>query len=150
MRFDSPQIFLCLVAKKETFQDLLKSNKQHISAEMYLRALSNNISKLFLSITSHASILLIYMLYCVYNKKKVVSSILIIIFLFRQKKIVLNGKSADKLKDLHSKGKNLGVPCHLVKDAGHTEIAPGSITVLACFGLEENVNKITGSLRLLK
>uniref|UniRef100_A0A1B6KCJ0 peptidyl-tRNA hydrolase n=2 Tax=Graphocephala atropunctata TaxID=36148 RepID=A0A1B6KCJ0_9HEMI len=67
-----------------------------------------------------------------------------------QKKIVLSGKNTDALVKLCSKAKDLGIPSHLVKDAGHTEVAAGSTTVLALFGPEDNVNKVTGSLRLLK
>uniref|UniRef100_A0A1B6F184 peptidyl-tRNA hydrolase n=1 Tax=Cuerna arida TaxID=1464854 RepID=A0A1B6F184_9HEMI len=67
-----------------------------------------------------------------------------------QKKIVLSGKNTDALIKLCNKAKDFGIPSHLVKDAGHTEVAAGSTTVLALFGSEENVNKVTGSLRLLK
>ncbi|XP_046687417.1 probable peptidyl-tRNA hydrolase 2 [Homalodisca vitripennis] len=67
-----------------------------------------------------------------------------------QKKIVLSGKNTDALVKLCTKAKDFGIPSHLVKDAGHTEVAAGSTTVLALFGSEETVNKVTGSLRLLK
>uniref|UniRef100_A0A1B6DMY3 peptidyl-tRNA hydrolase n=1 Tax=Clastoptera arizonana TaxID=38151 RepID=A0A1B6DMY3_9HEMI len=65
-------------------------------------------------------------------------------------KIVLKGESAEQLLELQEKAKSSGIPSCLIRDAGHTEIAPNSITVLALFGLEENINKITGSLQLLK
>jgi len=42
-----------------------------------------------------------------------------------------------------------GLECYLVRDAGHTQIAAGSITVLSGFGRESDLNKITGKLKLL-
>lgn len=51
---------------------------------------------------------------------------------------------------MQEKAKSLNIPTCLIRDAGHTEIAPNSVTVLALFGLENNVNQITGSLKLLK
>lgn len=69
---------------------------------------------------------------------------------FREKKIVLVGKNTEELMDLQWKATNLGVPSHLIRDAGHTEVAPHSVTVLAMFGRESDVNRITGSLKLLK
>ncbi|XP_054268666.1 probable peptidyl-tRNA hydrolase 2 [Macrosteles quadrilineatus] len=67
-----------------------------------------------------------------------------------QKKVVLSGNNAEQLLQLQEKAKSSEVPCHIVQDAGHTEVEPGSVTVLALFGGEEEVNQITGSLRLLK
>ncbi|CAH1119257.1 unnamed protein product [Phaedon cochleariae] len=66
-----------------------------------------------------------------------------------EKKIVLKGKDDVHLMQLFEKAKLENIPCYLVKDAGHTQIAPGSVTVLSLFGLEEDVNKITGKLSLL-
>lgn len=63
---------------------------------------------------------------------------------------MLNGKNTEKLTELSNRASNLNIPWHLVHDAGHTEIPSGSTTVFACFGYEEDVNKVTGSLRLLK
>lgn len=67
-----------------------------------------------------------------------------------EKKIVLIGRNHEELLDLQWKATNLGLPSHLIRDAGHTEVAPNSITVLALFGRESNVDRITGNLKLLK
>lgn len=68
----------------------------------------------------------------------------------REKKIVLIGKDTKELEELYRKARTFNVAAHLVKDAGHTEVAPGSITVLAVFGSEDIVNEITGKHKLLK
>ncbi|XP_050294157.1 probable peptidyl-tRNA hydrolase 2 [Anthonomus grandis grandis] len=66
-----------------------------------------------------------------------------------EKKIVLKGNSADHLLELYEKAKAAKVPAYIVRDAGHTQIPSGSITVLSLFGPEEDVNKISGELSLL-
>lgn len=50
----------------------------------------------------------------------------------------LQEKSADKL-----------LQSYIVRDAGHTQIPANSVTVLAVFGEEEEVNTVTGDLQLL-
>lgn len=50
---------------------------------------------------------------------------------------------------LFKKAENQKIPCYLVRDAGHTQIAPNSLTVLSLFGLDNDVNEITGKLKLL-
>ncbi|CAH0553295.1 unnamed protein product [Brassicogethes aeneus] len=66
-----------------------------------------------------------------------------------EKKIVLKGDDTDHLVNLYEKAKSHNIVCHLVHDAGHTQIAPGSATVLGIFGLEDDVDKIAGKLKLL-
>ncbi|KAG5895380.1 hypothetical protein JTB14_029603 [Gonioctena quinquepunctata] len=66
-----------------------------------------------------------------------------------EKKIVLKGTDELHLKELFEKAKAKNIPCYLIRDAGHTQIAAGSVTVLSLFGLEEDVNEITGKLSLL-
>lgn len=68
---------------------------------------------------------------------------------FSEKKIVLKGNDEAHLTSLYEKAKCHNIPCYLVRDAGHTQIAPNSITVLSLFGLEDEVNEITGKLNLL-
>ncbi|CAG9772838.1 unnamed protein product [Ceutorhynchus assimilis] len=63
-----------------------------------------------------------------------------------EKKIVLKGISAEHLTELYEKAREAKVPAYLVRDAGHTQIAAGSVTVLSLFGLEENVDNISGKL----
>nr|CAI5832705.1 unnamed protein product [Callosobruchus analis] len=66
-----------------------------------------------------------------------------------EKKIVLKGDDENHLQQLHQMAKEHNVPSYLVHDAGHTQVAPNSVTVLSLFGLEEDINKITGKLSLL-
>ncbi|KAG8436011.1 hypothetical protein GDO86_007200 [Hymenochirus boettgeri] len=65
------------------------------------------------------------------------------------KKVVLQGSNAAHLMDLQALAISLNLPTYLVQDAGRTQIAPGSYTVLSIMGQEENVNKVTGKLKLL-
>jgi len=68
-----------------------------------------------------------------------------------QKKVVLEVNSKKELKELYKKAKELGVSCFLVKDAGMTELEPGTTTALGIGpDKEEKINKITGSIALLK
>lgn len=67
-----------------------------------------------------------------------------------QKKVVLKVEDLKSLKELKKKADSLGIPNELIKDAGLTEIMPGTIT---CLGLgpapEEKIDKVVGSLPLL-
>lgn len=66
-----------------------------------------------------------------------------------EKKIVLRGVDHVHLQELYEKAQAASIPAHLIRDAGHTQIPEGSVTVLSIFGLEEEVDKITGKLSLL-
>jgi len=66
-----------------------------------------------------------------------------------EKKICLKGESTQHLLDLKNQMTNCGLDCYLVKDAGHTQVAAGSVTVLSGFGKECDLNKVTGKLKLL-
>ena len=66
-----------------------------------------------------------------------------------QKKIVLKIGSEEGLLSLYEKMKR-EIPCALIRDAGHTQLEPGT---LSCFGAgpadEERINKFTKDLKLL-
>ena len=67
-----------------------------------------------------------------------------------QKKIVL-AANLDEIKSLVKKCKKMGVNAVEIHDAGMTEVPSGTLT---CIGVgpdrEDRINKITGSLPLLK
>ena len=67
------------------------------------------------------------------------------------KKVVLAVKDKKELLALEEKCKELKLPCALISDAGLTELKKGTTT---CLGIgpdkEEQINKVTGSLPLMK
>lgn len=67
-----------------------------------------------------------------------------------QKKIVLKAKTLDGLLDIYNKSLMRRLPTCIIKDAGHTELPPGTIT---CVGIgpapEDVIDEITGELDLL-
>lgn len=68
-----------------------------------------------------------------------------------QKKVVVQARNEKELFELKAKCGKLKIPCSLVIDAGLTELIPGTATALAIGpDKEEKINKITGSLPLLK
>jgi len=68
---------------------------------------------------------------------------------FGETKIVLKGLNAAHLRELQNKAGSIGLPHYAVQDAGKTQIAPGSLTVIAIFGKSETVNEVTGQLALM-
>ena len=67
-----------------------------------------------------------------------------------QKKIVVKA-SLDQMLGAQEKCKKLKLPFALIKDAGRTEIAEGTITALGIGPDEEDkIDKVTGSMKLLK
>ena len=66
------------------------------------------------------------------------------------RKIVCRVPDKVSLKKIHSRAKKAGLVCHLVTDAGHTEIPPGTETVVGIGpGPRKEIDKITGDLPLL-
>ncbi|XP_059400494.1 peptidyl-tRNA hydrolase 2, mitochondrial-like [Carassius carassius] len=66
-----------------------------------------------------------------------------------QPKVVVKAPDEDCLLELLSHAKEVGLPVSLIQDAGRTQIAPGSRTVLGVGpGPADLVDKVTGHLKL--
>uniref|UniRef100_A0A8C5R7G1 peptidyl-tRNA hydrolase n=1 Tax=Leptobrachium leishanense TaxID=445787 RepID=A0A8C5R7G1_9ANUR len=65
------------------------------------------------------------------------------------KKVVLQGSNMAHLLELQALAISMNLPTYMVQDAGRTQIATGSYTVLAIMGEEDCVNLVTGKLKLL-
>jgi len=67
-----------------------------------------------------------------------------------QLKVAVKVLDLDSILDLERKGRSKGIPVHLVKDRGLTQVPPGTIT---CLGLgpapSDIVDSLTGNLALL-
>lgn len=67
-----------------------------------------------------------------------------------QKKIVLKVTSESELMECMRNATDADIPCELIRDAGHTQIDPGTVT---CFGAgpwdEKEIDKVFGKLKLL-
>jgi PTH2 family peptidyl-tRNA hydrolase len=67
-----------------------------------------------------------------------------------QKKVVLKVDDLDSLLKIFKEAKSVGLVTELIKDAGLTEIPPGTITVLGIGPApEDEIDKIVGHLKLL-
>ncbi|MFQ3343559.1 MAG: peptidyl-tRNA hydrolase Pth2 [Candidatus Poseidoniales archaeon] len=67
------------------------------------------------------------------------------------RKIVCSVSSLDSLKRIFGEAKEAGLICHMVTDAGHTEIPSGTVTVVGIGpGIRNSIDQITSSLPLLK
>jgi PTH2 family peptidyl-tRNA hydrolase len=64
-------------------------------------------------------------------------------------KVVVKGRDEEHLEELKAQAKQLGLFPYIVHDAGRTQIAAGSATVLGIFGPNEEVDKVTGTLKLM-
>ena len=66
------------------------------------------------------------------------------------KKVVLKVHSLKELMDVHALAKRARLPCALIKDAGLTEVEPGTITALGIGPCREaDLDRITGALKML-
>lgn len=66
------------------------------------------------------------------------------------KKVILKVSSLRKLKSINNEAKSAKIPSYLVRDAGLTQLRPGTIT---CLGLgpaeEKKIDLLTSDLKLL-
>ncbi|MDY6775808.1 MAG: peptidyl-tRNA hydrolase Pth2 [Halobacteria archaeon] len=66
------------------------------------------------------------------------------------KKVVLEADSESDLLELKREAESMGLPTSLIRDAGHTQIEPGTLTALGVGPAEDDeVDRVTGDLRLL-
>ena len=66
-----------------------------------------------------------------------------------QKKIVLKGDGERTLFELADRAEREGLPHAIIRDAGHTQLDPGTVTALAVGpGSDEAVDRVTGDLPL--
>ncbi|WP_058365629.1 peptidyl-tRNA hydrolase Pth2 [Haloparvum sedimenti] len=66
-----------------------------------------------------------------------------------QKKVVLRGDSESQLFELADKADKEGIPYAIVRDAGHTELEPGTVSALAVGPASDDlVDRVTGDLPL--
>ena len=67
-----------------------------------------------------------------------------------QKKVVLKADGESNLFELADAADREGLPYAVVRDAGHTQLDPGTVTALAVGpGPDAAVDKVTGELSLL-
>jgi len=66
------------------------------------------------------------------------------------KKVVAKADSVDDFFVLKEKAEQLKISTSLIEDAGHTEIAPGTKTVLGIGPAPDNIiDQVTGNLKIL-
>ena len=67
-----------------------------------------------------------------------------------QKKVVVKASSESEIHELAEQARREGLPHAVIRDAGHTQLEPGTVTALAVGPGEENlVDRVTGELSLL-
>ncbi|EXJ54648.1 PTH2 family peptidyl-tRNA hydrolase [Cladophialophora yegresii CBS 114405] len=66
-----------------------------------------------------------------------------------QPKIAVQVKSEEELETLQAQAISLGLCARIIHDAGRTQIAAGSATVLGILGPKSVVDQVTGHLKLL-
>ncbi|CAN8300224.1 unnamed protein product [Cochlearia groenlandica] len=66
-----------------------------------------------------------------------------------QPKVVVKINTEDEMLELQERAESLKLPTHITIDAGRTQIAPNSRTVMAILGPVQVVDEVTGGLKLL-
>lgn len=64
-----------------------------------------------------------------------------------QKKVVVKA-SEKEIFEIEEKAKSKGILYSIIRDAGLTELKPGTLTAIAIIGEENEIDKITGNLPL--
>ena len=66
------------------------------------------------------------------------------------KKVVVKGGGEEDLIRIYTEARRAGLPASLIRDAGRTELPPGTLTAVAVGPApSEKVDRITGRLKLL-
>ncbi|MCE4614474.1 MAG: peptidyl-tRNA hydrolase Pth2 [Desulfurococcales archaeon] len=66
-----------------------------------------------------------------------------------QKKVALRVNSFDELINIYNECRSMGLPCSIIRDAGLTQLPPGTATAIAVGpGPGETVDEVTGELKL--
>ncbi|WP_115863899.1 peptidyl-tRNA hydrolase Pth2 [Halorussus litoreus] len=66
-----------------------------------------------------------------------------------QKKVVVQAAGEDEIFRLAEKARAEGLPRAVIRDAGHTQLEPGTVTTLAVGPADDDlVDKVTGDLSL--
>jgi PTH2 family peptidyl-tRNA hydrolase len=66
------------------------------------------------------------------------------------KKVVVVVDGLRQLEQLHRKARSLKYPCKLIRDAGRTEVEPGTVTALGIGPVREGqADQLTGNLKML-
>jgi len=67
-----------------------------------------------------------------------------------QRKVCVKGDNAEHLLEMQKQAKAEGLPTAAIRDAGHTQIPSGSLTVVAIGPAEASlIDRLTGELKLL-
>lgn len=67
-----------------------------------------------------------------------------------QMKVVLKVEGERELLELFQRAKDAGIPAALIRDAGHTQLEPGTITCIAAGPSDEKgLDRVFGHLKLL-
>jgi len=67
-----------------------------------------------------------------------------------EKKVVVKVKDLEELMHFYKKAKSMGIPSCLIKDAGKTEVEPGTVTALGMGPDDEKrLDSLTGGLKLV-
>ena len=66
------------------------------------------------------------------------------------KKVAVKVEALKDLMGIYDRAKRARLPCSLIKDAGRTEVPPGTITAVGIGPeSEENIDAVTGELKML-